>query len=87
MFASAKSQTMGIACLPKRFMTFWLPDVHRHNELLKSEHRSTAKDKNVATTLEYSVASMADCPASWASLNTSLRTALTRSLSVTIAIN
>src|SRR3954468_5336374 len=79
IFASAKSQIIGIAGLPKVFITFSLDGDHRHRELLKSTHLSRAKAKKVTTVSAYPEAS--DSPkAARASLRIVSRDSLIRSL-------
>src|ERR1035441_9307901 len=60
--ASAKSNTMGSACLPKRFITFWFEGLHLHRQLLKSAQRSAASARKVVTVLAYSRAFSAGKP-------------------------
>src|SRR4051812_15848856 len=85
-FASAKSNTIGIACFPNRFITFSFDGLQRQSELLKSAQRSAASAKNVLRVRSYAAARSSDNPARVASLLTCFPISIIWSLIVRSAV-
>src|SRR5664280_150057 len=86
VLASAKSHTIGSACRANRFITFWLDELQRHSELLKSAQRSRERARNVETVFAYKSASGAFKPAAVPSCSISRLKLFSASLRATSAM-